>query len=179
MGLSSECAGLDPSGGSREEGYFAPFQLLDMPALLGSRAFHFQAIRGFPSTVAWSPPPPYYRSAPFLEQFAEGRAQGRLGRGNRHVLSQAWPAEASGDAGSLCACLSHGWLCKYEPLHLANWSFLESSCRSSVSPALAVTVLIALDGDCLGPSPPLDWEPSRAGVPRVAQCSIWPSGVVR
>lgn len=155
----------------------------------------FPASRG--SCVAWltalsfssqkglffhcSSDPRYYDSVPLLEQLSLQRAErgADWAVGTRHAPSQARPVEASGDARSLGECVSHGWLRKYEPLHLAHRSFLKSCCKSFVSPAPDVTALITLDCDCLGPSPPLDWEPSRAGVPGVAQCSVWPSGAVR
>ena len=55
--------------------------------------------------------------------------------------------------GSLRKCVSHGWQGKCDPLYLANCSFLKSCYKSFMSPALAVSALITLDCDCLGPSP--------------------------
>lgn len=72
----------------------------------------------------------------------------------------------------------HGWMSQYVLLHLADCPSLKSCCKSFVSPALAFTALITLDCDD-SPSPPLDWEPYREGVPGVTRSGTWPSGAVR
>lgn len=160
-------AGLVPSGSSGEESCaFALLWLLEAPALLGSWPFRFQAKRALFLHGSTVPPGLGFCFLPRV--VCRGQGTGPPGLWEPSIFHRG-----------LGRCGLRGWMRGCVPLHLAGCSSLKSCRKSFVSPALAFTALITLDCDCLGLSPPPDWEPYGAGVPGVAQSGIWLSRAVR